>query len=236
MDSLDRNLGGYEEWLDRKTWGLPLHLHFCYPGSSSVTENKQMVLHSPLSCCRLPPFLSLIFQGSKQGTDSTGACPSGLAPVIDSHPLTVDGVTLPCGMFCSTHCMVICKVTRECQEKAMKVFCSSCWVMSNSLWPHGLQHTRLLCLPVSPGVCSNSYPLSSVMPSNHLILYHPLLLLSIFPSIRVFSNESALHINWPKYYSFSLSISPGMQVPGDKIVVAIEPRKLGSTALSRILT
>ena len=160
MDSLDRNLGGYEEWLDRKTWGLPLHLHFCYPGSSSVTENKQMVLHSPLSCCRLPPFLSLIFQGSKQGTDSIGACPSGLAPVTDSHPLTVDGVTLPRGMFCSTHCMVICKVTRECQEKAMKVFCSSCWVMSNSLWPHGLQHTRLLCLPVSPGVCSDSCPLS----------------------------------------------------------------------------
>ena len=47
------------------------------------------------------------------------------------------------------------------------------------------------------------------MPSNHLILHHPLLLLpSIFPSIRVFSNESALHIKWPKYWSFSLSISP----------------------------
>ena len=128
MDSLDRNLGGYEEWLDRKTWGLPLHLHFCYPGSSSVPENNQMVLHSPLSCCRLPPFLSLIFQGGKQGTDSIGACLSGLAPVRcpSLNPLTVDGVTLPCGMFCSTHCMVICKVIRECQEKAMKVFCSSC--------------------------------------------------------------------------------------------------------------
>ena len=47
-----------------------------------------------------------------------------------------------------------------------------------------------------------------VMPSNHLILCHPLvLLLSIFPSIRVFSNESALHIRWPKYWSFSFSIS-----------------------------
>ena len=51
--------------------------------------------------------------------------------------------------------------------------------------------------------------IESVMPSNHLILHHPLLLLpSIFPSIRVFSNESALHIKWPKYWSFSLSISP----------------------------
>ena len=51
--------------------------------------------------------------------------------------------------------------------------------------------------------------LKSVMPSNHLILCHPLLLLPlIFPSIRVFSNESALHIRWPKYWSFSFSISP----------------------------
>ena len=51
--------------------------------------------------------------------------------------------------------------------------------------------------------------IESVMPYNHLILCHPLLLLpSIFPSIRVFSNESVLHIRWPKYWSFSLSLSP----------------------------
>ena len=55
----------------------------------------------------------------------------------------------------------------------------------------------------------------SVMPSNHLILCHPLLLLpSIFPSIRVFSNESALHIRWPKYWSFSFSITPSNEHPG----------------------
>ena len=54
-----------------------------------------------------------------------------------------------------------------------------------------------------------------VMPSNHLILGHPLLLLpSIFPSIRVFSNKSALHIRWPKYWSFSFSISPSNEHPG----------------------
>ena len=52
-----------------------------------------------------------------------------------------------------------------------------------------------------------------VMPSNHLILHHPLLLLSIFPSIRVFSNESVLHIRWPKYWSFSVSISPSNEHP-----------------------
>ena len=54
-----------------------------------------------------------------------------------------------------------------------------------------------------------------VMPSNHLILCHPLLFLpSIFPSIRVFSNESVLHIRWPKYWSFSFSISPSNEHPG----------------------
>ena len=53
------------------------------------------------------------------------------------------------------------------------------------------------------------------MPSNHLILYHPLLLpFSIFPSIRVFSNESVLHIWWPKYWSFNFSISPSSEYSG----------------------
>ena len=57
--------------------------------------------------------------------------------------------------------------------------------------------------------------IESVMPSNHLILCRPLLLLpSIFPSIKVFSNESALHIRWPKYWSFSLNISPSNEHPG----------------------
>ena len=57
--------------------------------------------------------------------------------------------------------------------------------------------------------------IESVMPSNHLILCCPLLLLpSVFPSIRVFSNESALHMRWPKYWRFSLSISPSNEHPG----------------------
>ena len=54
-----------------------------------------------------------------------------------------------------------------------------------------------------------------VMPSNYFILCHPLLLLpSIFPSIRVFSKESALHVRWPKYWSFSFSINPSNEYPG----------------------
>ena len=80
--------------------------------------------------------------------------------------------------------------------------------MSNSLQPHGLQHTRPSCPSLTLRVYSNSYPFESVMPFNHLILCHPLLLLpSIFPSIRVFSNGSVLHISWPKYWSFSISHS-----------------------------
>ena len=57
--------------------------------------------------------------------------------------------------------------------------------------------------------------IESVMPSNHLILCHPLLLLpSIFPSIRLFSNELVLRIRWPKYWSFSFSIIPSKEIPG----------------------
>ena len=81
-------------------------------------------------------------------------------------------------------------------------------VVSNSLQPHGLQHTRLPCPSPTPETYSKS-SIKSVMPSNRLILCCPLLLLpSIFSSIRVFSNESVLHIRWPNYWSFTFSISP----------------------------
>ena len=56
--------------------------------------------------------------------------------------------------------------------------------------------------------------IKSVMPSNHLILCHPLLLPSVFPSIRVFSNESTLHMRWPKYWRFSFSVSPSNEYSG----------------------
>ena len=87
-------------------------------------------------------------------------------------------------------------------------------VVSSSLWPHGLQHSRLPCPSPTPGACSNSCPLSP-WSSNHLILSRPLLLLpSIFPSIRAFSNVSVLRIRWPKYWSFSFSISPSNEYLG----------------------
>ena len=86
----------------------------------------------------------------------------------------------------------------------------SCSVMSDSLQPHELQHARPPC--PSP---TRLMPIESVMPSNHLILCHPLLLLpSIFPSIRVFSNELVLPIRWPKFWSFSFSLSPSNEYLG----------------------
>ena len=81
-------------------------------------------------------------------------------------------------------------------------------VMSNSLQLHGLQHARPPCPSPTQSLPKLNF-IESVMPSNHLILCRPLLLLpSIFPSIRVFSNGSALPIRWPKYWSFSFDISP----------------------------
>ena len=86
--------------------------------------------------------------------------------------------------------------------------------MSNSLRPHGLQHTRLLCPSPTPGACSNSCPLiwrchplisSWVVPFSCCSPSPPP---SMFPSIRVFFNKSVLLIRWLKYWNFSFSISP----------------------------
>ena len=94
----------------------------------------------------------------------------------------------------------------------------SCWSVVKlcpTLWPHGLKPTRLPSPSASPGGVLRLTFIESVMPSNHLILCCPLLLLpSIFPSIRVFSNESALHIRWLKYWSFSFSIGPSNEYSG----------------------
>ena len=86
--------------------------------------------------------------------------------------------------------------------------------MSDSLQPHGLQHQAALSITNSQSLLKLML-IESVMPSNHLILCHPLLLLpSIFPSIRVFSKESVLRIRWPKDWSFSFSISPSNEYSG----------------------
>ena len=86
--------------------------------------------------------------------------------------------------------------------------------VSDSLRPHESQHARLPCPSATPGVHSLT-SIESVISSSHLILGRPLLLLPpISPSIRVFSNESTLHMRWPKYWSFSFTIIPSKEIPG----------------------
>ena len=91
----------------------------------------------------------------------------------------------------------------------------SCSVMSYSLWLHELQHARPPCPSPTPGVHSNSCPLSQwchpVISSSVVPFF---LLPPIPPSIRVFSSESTLLMRWPKYWSFSFSISPSNEHPG----------------------
>jgi len=103
-----------------------------------------------------------------------------------------------------------------------KLFCKGPEQISSVQLP---SHVQLLATPWT-AACQASLsitnsqsilrfmPIEPVMPSNHLILCHPLLPLSIIPSIRVFSNESALHIRWPRDWSFSISISPSNEYSG----------------------
>ena len=115
--------------------------------------------------------------------------------------------------------------------KKAKVLTNSVLSLISYVWRplssvQSLSHVQLFATPWTaarqaslPITNSKSPPkpmsIELVMPYNHLILCHPLLLLpSIFPNIRVFSNESALHIRWPKYWSFSFNISPSNEHPG----------------------
>ena len=89
----------------------------------------------------------------------------------------------------------------------------SCSVMSNSLWPHGLQHARLPYPSLSPRVLK----LISIESKCHPIISFSLVPFSYYPqsfSIRAFSSELALHIRWPKYWSFNFNISPSNEYSG----------------------
>ena len=89
----------------------------------------------------------------------------------------------------------------------------SCSVMSNSATPWTAAHQASLSITNSQSLLK-LMSIESVMPSNHLIHCPLLLPPSILPSIRVFSNESALHVRWPKYWSFRFNISPSNEHPG----------------------
>ena len=109
----------------------------------------------------------------------------------------------------------------------------SCSVMSDSATPRTAAHQASLYI-TNPQSLLRHMSVKSVIPSNHLILCHPLLLLtSVFPSISVFSNESALHTGWPKYCRFSFSISPSNEYSG---LISFRMDWLDLLAVQEILT
>ena len=137
-------------------------------------------------------------------------------PATKSPPMLWNPFSLFLQSFTPTSSLVSplsCHLKKQSQHRNW-VSQFSCSVMSDSATPWTASRQASLSTPNSR---SSPKPMSieSVMPSNHIILCHPLLLLpSIFPSIRIFSNESALRIKWPKYWSFSFSISPSNEHPG----------------------
>ena len=106
----------------------------------------------------------------------------------------------------------ICKEVFSCLALQFSSTQFSRSVVSDSLRPHAARQASLsITNSWSP---PKPMSIESIMTSSHLILCRPLLLPSIFPSIRDFSNESALHIRWPKYWSFSFNVSPSNEHPG----------------------
>ena len=117
------------------------------------------------------------------------------------------------------------------------ILCCCFSVACRTVWPHGLLHTRLPCPFTVFWIFPKLMSIESMMPVNHLILCHSLLLLpSIFPSIRAFSNELALHIRWPKYWSFSFSISPSNNIQGQFPLGLTDWISLQSKGLSRVFS
>ena len=124
----------------------------------------------------------------------------------------------------------------RCFRRFVTVVAQSCLTLCDPM--DCTQHSRLPCTLLSPRVCTTHKLMSieSVMPSNHLILCHSLLLLpSIFSSIRVFSNELTLRIRWPKYWSFSFSISPSKEYSGNPLALT-GLISLMSRGLSRVFS
>ena len=101
------------------------------------------------------------------------------------------------------------KICQFCHNKSLEELQFSCSAMSDSLWPQWTAARQASWSVTDSQRLLKLMCITSVMPSNHLIFCRPCLIPPwIFPSIRIFSNESALHIRWPKYWSFSFSINP----------------------------
>ena len=181
---------------------------------------KEMTTHSSILSCRIPwteePGRLQSMGLQRVGHDWATSLASLTACYICHYVLCIFSIKTPWEQF---------------------ILCCCCSVACRTLRPHGLLHTRLPC----PFTVFQSLPklmsIESMMPVNHLILCHSLLLLpSIFPSIRAFSNELALHIRWPKYWSVSFSISPSNIIQGRFPLGLTDWISLQSKGLSRVFS
>ena len=169
--------------------GLLFHSH-----SPSIPFNSRPFLYIPVA-------LHLCYAVLSQ---------SVLSDSLWSHGL--QHTRLPCPPLSPRVCSSTCPLSWWCYPSLLLLF--SCWVVFDSLRPHGSQHARLLCPSLYPGNYPSSCPLSQWCHPTVLSCCLLLFLPSMFPSIRVFSNESALCIRWPKCWSISLGISHSNEYSG----------------------
>ena len=149
--------------------------------------------------CALGEVVSTFYMGALEMLEDAELCHQGFSRVVIPC-LSDDSLIISCPAFITVSLLSSVQFSRS--------------VMSDSLQPYGLQPTRLPFLS-PPLSLFKLMSIESVIPSHHLILCHPLLLLPrVFPSIRVFSNESVLRIRWPKDWSFSFNISPSSEYSG----------------------
>ena len=145
----------------------------------------------------------------KSESEVAQSCPTLYNPMDISLPRLLQPWDFPgksTGVGC---CCLLCYIT-----SVFVVVVQSLGDVQLFATPQTATHQASLSFTISQSLLKLMF-IESVMPSNHLIFCFPLLLLpSIFPSIRVFSSESALHIRWPKYWSFSFSISPSNEYSG----------------------
>ena len=196
----------------RKAQATP-HCHFHSPPHHQLvhpTPWKQWLVCKRSLACVLPEWVT---KSGQQGcrskhSDMWGSSVQlGNRKKLSESDLSGCSVSYPSRLMLQRLLIRPQKVWGQTTLPALFQLLFNCSIVSDSLWPNGLQHARLPCPSPSLRACSNM-SIELVILSNHLILCCPLLLLpSIFPSMRVFSNESALHIRWPKYWSFSFSIS-----------------------------
>ena len=174
---------------------------FCYESLSRLRpyDDFRLVLE------KLPLYVSYLLCFHVNSLQSGGTCAFSLYPQALVHSLKLSGYTTFVELDKTEFTYLFCYIL---------LLLFSCSVVSNSLRPHGLQHARCPCPSLSPRVSLNFMSIESVMLFNHLILSSPSPPAFSLSQHRVFSNELAFHIRWPKCWSFSFSISSSNEYSG----------------------